>query len=664
MSRSSRMTLMTPTGGIVMSSKTKPIYVPHSIPISEAIKNVSSRNRMTLRIKGQSEQELAANIAQRGPESTAKDLRPGDEHDGSFMVLPIDRIMPYDRNPRTSTNPKYLEIKASIRDRGGLQGNLTVTKRPGKGSEYMLYMGGNTRLQILHELYSETGDKRFYQVNCVYHAWKGEADIMASHLIENEARGDTLFIEKARGLVILVAEIEKDQGRTLSARDVQEMTAKMGMMVNQATVLLYNFAIANLEVIGNWLTKDNVNLIKRQYAQYDVLARTMDLSGEFKTRFTREVQPLLAAFADDLKAKSSDQNEDTSVVALRGAVLEELLRKLDALAASVLGLQPDAAKRVFAALGNKDAPSAEALQTLLSGNTEPAPASDPANEDAKSPVVGNGASASGNPKPTKTITPEAGRDRRKPAATPVTVVDVPPASDTAPPVAVTPVEPEPVCQAAAEDTAAVQSLSEMTDEAMQRISRDFADKLINWCNLTRISQWLRFSDDTKVPYLFWLDLPSEILESRQNGMWNLLDPELGELQPDQLAIRAIAYRMTALLSGQLGGVIVTSDGRPTSYFPFASRLPEDSTWRQAAMIPYDSMDVLYNIWDDNLGGVTGRTMDMSLGQDDLLIVLRNPQLVGSWMAFCEAYDQWGKCLDQYRRERGISGDLVDLQSQQ
>jgi ParB family protein of integrating conjugative element (PFGI_1 class) len=646
---------MTPTGEIVMS-KTKPIYVPHSIPIGEAIKNVTSRNRMTLRIKGQSEEELAANINQRGPASTAKDLRPGDEHDGAFMVLPIDRIMPYDRNPRTSTNPKYQEIKASIRDRRGLQGNLTVTKRPLKGSEYMLYMGGNTRLQILHELYAETGDKCFYQVNCVYHSWKSEADIMASHLIENEARGDTLFIEKARGLVTLVEEIEKDEGRTLSARDVQEMTAKMGMMVNQATVLLYNFAIANLEVIGNWLTKDNVNLIKRQYAQYDVLARTMDLTGEFKTRFAREVQPLLAAFADDLKAKSSDQSEDASVVALRGAVLEELLRKLDTLAASVLGLQPDAAKRVFVALGSKDALSAEALQTLLNSNGHGSPADAPATVTAAPAPTTRQTKATKATKAAATAepAPQSGRKETTSEETSSTasVVDVG-----------TPASPVPNVPSA---TAPAHQLeagpSETTDAAMETISQNFIDRLVHWCNLTRISQWLRFSNETTIPYLFWLELPPEILESRQHGMWNLLDPELGELTAEQSEIRAIGYRMTALLSGQLGGVIVTRDGKPTSYFPFAFRLPEDSTWRQAAMIPFDSTNVLYNIWDDNLGGVTGRSMDMSLGQDDLLTVLRNPELVGPWMAFCQAYDQWGKCLEQYRRERGATNDLIDLQS--
>ena len=90
---------------------------------------------------------------------------------------------------------------------------------------------------------------------------------------------------------------------------------------------------------------------------------------------------------------------------------------------------------------------------------------------------------------------------------------------------------------------------------------------------------------------------------------------------------------TRCLDEFLGGVIVTKVGKPTSYLPFALRLPEESTWRQAALIPFDSMDVLYNIWDGNLGGVTARTMDMSLAQDDLLVVLRNPTLVSSWMPF-------------------------------
>ncbi|MBL9048457.1 MAG: ParB N-terminal domain-containing protein, partial [Tabrizicola sp.] len=138
---------------------TEPVYVPESMPIPDAVAALRKRGKLALRIKGQpSSEELQAQINLRGPPSTAKDLRPGDEFDGSTVVLPIASIHPYDRNPRTSTNPKYHEIKASIRERGALKTPLTVTKRPTEPDRYMLYMGGNTRLQVIKQLYAETRD--------------------------------------------------------------------------------------------------------------------------------------------------------------------------------------------------------------------------------------------------------------------------------------------------------------------------------------------------------------------------------------------------------------------------------------------------------------------------------------------------------------------------
>lgn len=626
-----------------MSTKiiTKPMYVPHSIPIGEAIKNVTSRTKLSLRIKGQSEEELAANISQRGPESTSKDLRPGDEHDGSFMVLPIDKILPYDRNPRTSTNPKYNEIKASIRDRGGLQGNLTVTKRPGT-TEYMLYMGGNTRLQILHELYAETGNKRFYQINCIYQGWKSEADIMASHLIENEARGDTLFIEKARGLMMLTKEIETSEGRSLTSREISSITAKMGMLVQHTIVLLFAFAEKNLDVLGPWLTQDNVNTIKRRYAQYENLAKTLNLSGEYQLRLSKAAPALMAAFAEDLKARAQTLNDVNSIIPLRGPVLDELLQRLDDLAADILKLNPVAAKRIFTAFSGKESLSADALNALIHGHNSDSDAVPP---QAQQPVPSTNVLP-----PSKATTPKAPVQKATVATTASAVFPSPVGA-----------EHNDAGQDVVNPASTSTSAEAMSDELMQSVSKEFADKLEHWCNLTHIGQWLRFSEDSQIPYLFWLELPPEILTSRDFGLWNLPDPELGVLTAEQLEIRAIGYRMIALLSGQLGGVIVTKVGKPTSYLPFALRLPEESTWRQAALIPFDSMDVLYNIWDGNLGGVTARTMDMSLAQDDLLVVLRNPTLVSSWMSFCQSYDKWGKCLHQYRVEKGITEELIDLQ---
>ena len=66
-------------------------------------------------------------------------------------VLTIDQIMPYDRNPRRTVNPRFDEIKDAIRAKKGLNTPLKVTRRPGE-SLHMLEAGGNTRLMTLHEL--------------------------------------------------------------------------------------------------------------------------------------------------------------------------------------------------------------------------------------------------------------------------------------------------------------------------------------------------------------------------------------------------------------------------------------------------------------------------------------------------------------------------------
>ena len=64
-------------------------------------------------------------------------------------------------------------------------------------------MGGNTRLKILQDLYRETHDPRFLIVKCTVFRWKSEADTLSAHLVENEARADTTFYEKARGVAML-----------------------------------------------------------------------------------------------------------------------------------------------------------------------------------------------------------------------------------------------------------------------------------------------------------------------------------------------------------------------------------------------------------------------------------------------------------------------------
>ncbi len=77
------------------------------------------------------------------------------------MRLTLHDVLPWHDNPRTTRNPKFDEIKESIRHRG-LDTPPPVTRRPGE-DKYRIRNGGNTRLEALNELYKETGDERYHR---------------------------------------------------------------------------------------------------------------------------------------------------------------------------------------------------------------------------------------------------------------------------------------------------------------------------------------------------------------------------------------------------------------------------------------------------------------------------------------------------------------------
>ena len=73
--------------------------------------------------------------------------------------------------------------------------------------KYTPYGGGNTRLQIAKELFSE-GDQRFAQLRVIVKEWPGDAQVITAHLVENELRADITFWEKARGVHQFRVELE------------------------------------------------------------------------------------------------------------------------------------------------------------------------------------------------------------------------------------------------------------------------------------------------------------------------------------------------------------------------------------------------------------------------------------------------------------------------
>ncbi|RMV15742.1 ParB family protein [Pseudomonas savastanoi] len=150
------------------------------------------------------------------------------------MVLTLDELSAYEHNPRTVTNVKYQEIKESIRVRG-LDQPPQVTRRPGE-KNFIIRNGGNTRLSILRELYSETGDQRFYKISVLFRPWDGErGEIIAltGHLAENDLRGNLMFIERAVGIENARTIYEQETGESISQRELAKRLKADGYPVSQ-----------------------------------------------------------------------------------------------------------------------------------------------------------------------------------------------------------------------------------------------------------------------------------------------------------------------------------------------------------------------------------------------------------------------------------------------
>ncbi|MFC1082861.1 ParB family protein [Pasteurella multocida] len=159
-----------------------------------------------------------------------------------YITVTLDKLRPYEHNPRKTRNPNFEMIKESIRRRG-LDHKPNITQRPGEPF-YIIADGGNTRIQALKELFNETQDQRFWSIECQYKPWKGdtadsveaELDLLIGHLIENDTRADLTFIEKALGIQQAKEYYEKKLDRELSSRELSSELENDGYIISHTLV--------------------------------------------------------------------------------------------------------------------------------------------------------------------------------------------------------------------------------------------------------------------------------------------------------------------------------------------------------------------------------------------------------------------------------------------
>lgn len=159
-----------------------------------------------------------------------------------YITVTLDKLRPYEHNPRKTRNPNFEIIKESIRRRG-LDHKPNITQRPGEPF-YIIADGGNTRIQALKELFTETQDQRFWSIECLYKPWRGESadsveaelDLLIGHLIENDTRADLTFIEKALGIQQAKEYYEKKLGKTLSSRELSSELENDGYIISHTLI--------------------------------------------------------------------------------------------------------------------------------------------------------------------------------------------------------------------------------------------------------------------------------------------------------------------------------------------------------------------------------------------------------------------------------------------
>lgn len=286
-------------------------------------------------------------------------IDPTRDLDDSFALLAIDDIEPYRHNPRVGVNPRYEEIKASMKA-DGMTNALSVTRPPG-ALKYHPYGGGNTRLQIARELHDE-GDPRFARLNVIVKEWRGDASVISAHLAENELRGDISFWEKAQGVLMLQKEIRPDPGKIVTAVELNKNLRSHGINFGIKTIQNFLFAIEHLTPVGPWLQARAVNeAIRPAVAGAKAVAercnRARDAAAAIDLVLNRHAQALIAA---EQYNESVDPEERKPVALDVATLLDEVYLAV----ADVLSVEAEKLPIMVGALEADSRLTAEALRAI------------------------------------------------------------------------------------------------------------------------------------------------------------------------------------------------------------------------------------------------------------------------------------------------------------
>lgn len=296
---------------------------------------------------------LAEPFERRGP--TVQSLT--DPIADTPMVVTLDQLRPYDNNLRLTRNSRYDEIKSSMFARG-LDFPPPITRRPAE-PHYIIRNGGNTRLQILNELWTETKDEKFYRISTLFRPWssRGEIVLLTGHLAENELHGGLTFIERALGIEKARELYEQEAHESLTQTELARRLTADGCPITQSHISRMQDAVRHLlpaipSILHSGLGRPQIErlsaLRKAAARAWERHSKERALSAEFPATF----HDVLASF-DAEPAEFSVQRAQDELI---GHMAELLGADYDALALEMLDadLRQDVLRRQLAFEGARE----------------------------------------------------------------------------------------------------------------------------------------------------------------------------------------------------------------------------------------------------------------------------------------------------------------------
>lgn len=200
-------------------------------------------------------------------------------------------------NYRNRHIDKYY-LKESIRQRGLIE--PLVMTRDKESNELVPFGGGRTRLELLEELYRETGDPKFAIVDCVEIPPKDRFEIELANMIQNRQWSRKRFVAKALEVFAIIRLHEKETNQKLTETQARLWLYKNGYCISKTRFNEMHFVARVLHpVFPNALSK---NLNKRDVIYIRKLYRSMQIIWK---KFGTRDDPFDEAFNETCKLADS-----------------------------------------------------------------------------------------------------------------------------------------------------------------------------------------------------------------------------------------------------------------------------------------------------------------------------------------------------------------------